>query len=267
LAIARASHDEAVVVDVLLRRIASLASPDLFAVRDHDSQECLARADALDDTMRVWAAACARSVIALQGEAPAECDRALTIAQRACAEVGTPGMQYVTLVRVAARELASGRLAPSERIIEEAFAIARATGQPEALDVYTTQLLHLRHAQGRLAELRAPLLGLDLERPHPLVLPVFAWAWAELGEPLRATPALQRAVANAPNLRDDEFKLVALGYSAGAAATIGDRHAAAELLPRLAPYKGQAGNTGAFAMPPTAELCDRLAAVLATPMN
>jgi DNA-binding SARP family transcriptional activator len=263
LAIARSLHDDAVVVDVLLRRVSALASPDLFDVRDRESRECLALADALDDTMRVWAAACARSVIALQGGEPAECDRALIIAQRACAEIGTPGMQYVTLVRLAARELAAGRLGPAERMIEEAFAIARATALPEALDVYSTQLLHLRHAQGRLYELREALVGLDLDRPHPLVLPVAAWACAELGELDRASPTLQRAVANASNLRDDDFKLVALAYSAGAAATLRDRDAALDLLARLTPYKGQSGNTGAFVMPPTTELCERLESTLA----
>jgi DNA-binding SARP family transcriptional activator len=263
LALARALDDDEVIVDVLLRRISSLCGPpELLAVREHDSLECLQRADALDDPARVWAAACARSVVALQSEQPAECDRALTIAQRAYAEVGTPGMQYVTLVRVAARELHAGRLGPTARMVEEAFALARALGFPEALDVYSTQLLHLRHAQGRLAELRKGIDALDPDRPHPLVRPVIAWTWAELDEPRRALPVLRRALDDVPALHDDDFKLVALGYSAGAAAKLCDRDVAAALLPTLTPYKGQSGNTGAFVMPPTAELCAQLETVL-----
>jgi DNA-binding SARP family transcriptional activator len=254
LDIARGLGDERVLVDVLLRRLHALASPELIITRDRESVECLETADALDDPARTWAAANARSAIALQVGALADCDRALTMAQRATDEIGTPGMRYVTLTRLAARDLAIGRIAAAERAIDEAFAIGRATGQPGAIDLYSLQLVHVRHAQGRLGELRDVIVSLDLDRPHPLPKPLCAWALATLGEHARARHALRAAVIDAPNLHEDEFKLVALSYAAMAAAALHDKHAAQELTTLLARYPDHAGNTGGFVMPRTSTL-------------
>jgi hypothetical protein len=149
--------------------------------------------------------------------------------------------------------------------MEEAFAIAQATGQPEALDVYSTQLVHVRYAQGRFHELRDAVIAVDLDRPHPLPRPFAAWALAELDEPARARAALTLALADAPRLRDDDFKLVAMGYAAMATASLADADAARTLIPLLAPYANQWGNTGAVVMPATAELLHQLEGIARRP--
>ena len=261
LAIARELDDAGLLIDVLLRRAAALADPDSTTERCAETEECLHLAGQGDDPLRLWAAGCARSTVALRAGRTGEADRALSLAQLAVTDLATPGMRYVLMVRIAARELLAGRLLAAERAADEALELGIATGQPEVADVYGTQLLHLRFEQGRLGEMGDTILALDLDRPHPLPCPVVAWSCALLGHRHRAEEALARAVAAAPVLADDEFRLVALGYAALAAAVLGDGATAEVLAPLLEPYAEQFGNTGAVVMPVTAHLLALLAAV------
>jgi hypothetical protein len=98
---------------------------------------------------------------------------------------------------------------------------------------------------------------MDLNRPHPLPRPIAAWAFSELGDLARARRALTLAITDAPTLHDDEFRLVALGYAAQAAATVGDRGAAVTLIALLLPHREFCGNKGAVVMRRTSRLLDR----------
>lgn len=166
------------------------------------------------------------------------------------------------MLRASSRELLGGRLTAAEHMINEAFAIGRASGQPEAEDVWSTQVLHLRHQQGRLHEFAPAIDNLDLGRPHPMPRPVAAWALACLGRLDSAQPVLHDAIAHLDDFPEDEFTLPVLSYLAETAALVRDREAARHLLSRLEPIETQHGNAGVVIMPVTDHLIGLLTATI-----
>lgn len=157
-------------------------------------------------------------------------------------ELGQPRHQWASGIRHGMRAMLAGRFAEGERLIEEARAAGRRAGDPNVDVFYGVQMITLRTAQGRLAEIEAPTKRFVERLPA-----VGAWK-AFLAHIYSMTGKIEDARVLFNEIAADEFAGLpkdwtwngAAAACALVAARLNDADRAAVLYAQLSPYAGRA---------------------------
>ena len=183
LQIARELGDPGALVHVLSCRYITIWRPETLAERVANSAECLRAAERLGDPVsRFHALFWRESALIETGrlrEALAVHERMRALAER----VREPTIMWMLVRGDADLATIAGRLEDSERRQQAAFALAQASGQPDASEIFASQLMVLRLDQGRLGEL-TELIAQTLQASPRLTgyRSVLALAYCERGE-------------------------------------------------------------------------------------
>jgi class 3 adenylate cyclase len=150
---ARRLGEPATIVRVLNLVEQPLEAPPTLKERLADTAQALALAESLGDPSLQFFAAVYRRINTLNSgdvETPAAC---LAVMRSLSELLRQPILQWITAFHEAAQALLSGDHQRADDLAAEALAIGTECGQPDAVSFYGTQLLIVRHQQGRLGEL------------------------------------------------------------------------------------------------------------------
>ena len=150
---ARRLGNPATVVQVINLVEQPIEAPSTLDERVADTIEALSLAHELEDPSLLYFAAVYRRITAVaagEPETPGAClDRMRSISER----LRQPILMWVTAFHEAAEALVVGDHERAESLTTEALQIGTESGQPDALTFYGSQMLIVRHQQGRLGEL------------------------------------------------------------------------------------------------------------------
>ena len=122
----------------------------------------------------------------------------------------------------------SGDLVDAEALNDAALELGTASGQPDAITIYSGQLANIRYLQGRLDELIPLVEQAMVDAPGLAVYgAVLAMACGRSGQSERTTELLDEAVAGGLAMPVDNAWTTAHAAWADAAVQVGDRAARA----------------------------------------
>jgi len=234
LATARASGDERVLAEVLIRCLIARWGPDNPEERIAMAARSIEISSRLDEPLDLFHA------LHWQATAPT-----LREQERVAARVGDSTASWLCECSASLHLALAGRLEEAEARAQRAAERAKNSAQPDALPFYISQIASIRWQQGRLAEL-APLLAraLDQYPGLPAFRSLVALSHAVAGESAFAHEVLAGDAANDfAELPRDPIWIAAAATYAHAIAELGDREAAARLHPQLDPFRGQLATT------------------------
>jgi hypothetical protein len=271
LAVARSSGDPLALVDTAHARFNARSRATWFGadqVAEHDLHfERLAAAEALDDPFWLTTALMGGGFHAMATcDGPAVRD-AVEGLHRLAARFDTPGVRGGRLMVEQMFNAIVGDLVVAEAMSAEFYALNSAMGIPEAFTYRATMGLAGRREQDRLAELLPGWLAApaaDSREPNPTNAAVM-FMLAACGDLDDAATRLERVSGQAfADAADDAGWPMAIGMLAETAALVGDRQAAAALVPILAPFAadGSLIMTGGIVGGPAARLLALLEWVL-----
>ncbi|HWN28886.1 MAG TPA: hypothetical protein VNP37_18125, partial [Actinomycetospora sp.] len=249
IALARAVGDDETLADCLLARHDVLWSPGRGAERLPIVRE-LALAAGRDPERRAEALLLTANA-ELETGSPAFRASASAFLDETD-RLGQPRHRYLALTRRGALALVDGRLGDAAALIDESARLGERIGEPDVGNVRMSQLLGLVRARGDPDELRATAaeavrwwVGVPAHA-HAVAAGLLALA----GEPddLAAARRELDTVLALEGRHDDRSYLwsVFTGALATAAAQLGDRATAAELLAEITPVVGSCGVNGAL---------------------
>lgn len=152
-------------------------------------------------------------------------------------EVGDVGRRWALLYQMAAVAHLDDELDRSERLSDDALSLFSPVSASRSIAVHGAQLLAIRHAQGRLAELADVFAMVVDDQPEvPAWHAALSLALVGVDDPRSARHA--RAVLR--EVPEDFMWLAAHVIGGRAAAAVGDRSVAAGYVERLAPWSGRA---------------------------
>jgi hypothetical protein len=215
----------------------AIGTPDQLPRRERLGRELLELADAAGDPVSEFEARHLLFSTALQlgdGTAVREHVRALrTLVDR----VGDIGRRWSALYASAALAHLEDDLTLAEQLNDDALTTFAPVSASRAFAAYGGQLLALRLAQGRLAELVESLEELTRDQPGvPAWRAAVSLALAD-SDPARAARSAELALDAPP---EDFFWLASRLIAGRTAALVGDRPLAAAYLAQLAPWTGLA---------------------------
>jgi DNA-binding CsgD family transcriptional regulator/tetratricopeptide (TPR) repeat protein len=245
LATARASGDERVVAQVLIRCLIAQWGPENRRDRIAAAAESIAISARLDEPLDLFHALHWQAVAQVEvGELRAAA-QTLREQERIAARVGDGTAIWLCECSASMHAALRGQLELGEQRAQHAAELAQRSAQPDALPFYISQIASIRWQQGRLAEL-APLLAEALDQ-YP-GLPAFR-SLVTLAHALADDRAFAREVlvvdtsSGFAELPRDPIWIAAAATYAHAVAELGDRDAAAQLHPILEPHRGQLATT------------------------
>ena len=247
LALARDTQDARTLADVLHLSLYAYWSAETLELRTALVEELAERASSLrDPALHFWVLDDEFHVFTERGELK-RAQSALEQMQVVVEELGQPTLKWVTAFDAAALELVRGHLAAAERLAERAFEIGRQAGEPDALFIFSVQLLYVRFYQGRGQE-AVPMLE-QSTAAYPTITALRAALAALLGWLGRideSAAMLEQAVSE----RFEHVSLVperstALAFYAEAAVQTADAAAAVILYELIEPWAEQTVYTGA----------------------
>jgi hypothetical protein len=150
---ARRLGDPATLAMVLSARHEAIRIPPTLGERLANTAELLELAGRLGDPRQRGYAALWRAHSSWERGDLVEVDRSMRIVDDEVPRAGAPYLQWNLAAHRSNRALIDGRLDEAERLAHEAYRIAEASGQPDALDVLVGQLLTIKSNQGRLHEI------------------------------------------------------------------------------------------------------------------
>jgi tetratricopeptide (TPR) repeat protein len=263
-AMARRLADPATVVSVLNLVEQPLECPPTLEERLADAVEALSLAEALDDPVPLYFAAVYRRISAMQAGDFGQSSRCLDQMQALSARLRQPILTWITTFHRAAEALLFGDHELGERLTTEALEIATDSGQPDAVTFYGSQLLIVRHEQGRLGEILPIISAVAAEMTAmPEYLGAVAAAQVEAGEHDQARALVRAASADGfASVPMDIGWLHGLVAYAQAAIDLKETVAAAQLYDLLAPYHGQVSYNGLMPLEPVAMYLGALASLV-----
>lgn len=245
LAAARASGDQRVIAQVLIRYLIAHWGPENPRDRVSAAAESIAISAQLDEPLDLfhglfWQAAAQLELGRVQ-------DAALTLREqeRIAARIGDGTAIWLCECAASVHLALRGQLDEAEARAQHAAELAQRGSQPDALPFYLSQIASIRWQQGRLHEL-APLLAdtLDQYPGLPAFRSLVCLSHALAGDHAYAREVLEidtsTGFADLP--RDPIWIAGAVTY-AHAVAELGDRDTAASLHAILDPYRGQLATT------------------------
>ncbi len=261
---ARRLADPATVVNVINLVEQPLECPPTLEERVADAVEALTLAEALDDPVPLYFAAVYRRISAMQAGDFAQSSRCLGQMRDLSTRLRQPILTWITTFHQAAEALVLGHHQLAERLTTEALEMATESGQPDAVTFYGSQLLIVRHEQGRLGEFLPIISAVAAEMAAmPEYLGAVAAAQVEAGQYDEARALLGAASADGfASLPMDIGWLHGIIAYAQAAIDLGETAWAAQLFDLLAPYHGQVGYNGLMPLEPVAMYLGALASLL-----
>jgi tetratricopeptide (TPR) repeat protein len=171
---------------------------------------------------------------------------------------------WMTAFKKAGAAIMAGDPERAEKLATAAFEMGTDSGQPDALAIYGSQLMYIRHQQGRLGEL-VPLISQAVtENPGlPAFRPVLAAAHLEAGNSATAFDLLEAAATDGfASLPLDFIWMMGITSYAMAAVDLRATGPAEKLYDLLTPYHEQVPFIGTLGFVPAALALGGLASVL-----
>jgi len=261
--IARATGDDEALLHALLSWASVFANPAEVEERIRSMEHAAAVAERLGDEPARFLAQYQLAVARIEFGEVRGGDDAFDVAQEIAATLHLPYLDWQILIDRCARAITTGDFSEAEALADEALALATRAGFEVGLGVYGGQLLEIRDAQGRTAE----------------IVEFFVAA----AETMPAIDALRTAVIRLLVLNGDEAAarerfaqeratsfvygapqgwLNAMENVADASADLADREAAEVLADLMRPYARRMLASHAIACRPLARATARLAALL-----
>jgi tetratricopeptide (TPR) repeat protein len=108
-----------------------------------------------------------------------------------------PTLMWMTAFKETGMALMAGEPDQAEQLATAAFQLGTDSGQPDAFTIYGSQLMYIRHQQGRLGELVSLIDQAVIENPGlPAFRPILAAAHLEAGNDATALDLLHSAAAD-----------------------------------------------------------------------
>jgi class 3 adenylate cyclase/tetratricopeptide (TPR) repeat protein len=189
--------------------------------------------------------------------------RSLTRMTEIAERLRLPAQLWAAAFQDAGAALVHGDPTRAEELAEKALEIGTASGQPDALSFYGTQLMEIRHQQGRMGELADLIAQLAEENPSiPTFRAVLASVELEAGNARSAREVTEEGAARSFDLPMDVAWLDGIVNYAQPAIELGMEEAATQLLELLRPFHGQVPFQGLVPHEPVAMFVGGLATVL-----
>jgi DNA-binding SARP family transcriptional activator len=235
--VARATREPAMVAAALQTRRVALMGPDGTVARLNDARETLAFPPDVVPIERRIAAHLAIVEDAFELGDRQAVDVHLAAAQDAADACGHPFWRWAATSWRALVAAIEGRLDDAESLSQEAFAHQSTSAHPEAVAALGVHTVLFRLLEGRAGEVTALLAeAADLAPNIPGYRAVLALCCAESGDLERAQREVDAFRGTDYDFPPDSNWLLSIAVLADAAATLGDRAAAATLERRLRPY-------------------------------
>jgi hypothetical protein len=204
------------------------------------SADAVARAEHIGDPVLLFAAAAARSVIAVQAGDLDEVDQCIEIAGSLAGQLGQPTLTWIHTIELATRSLISGDTFRAEQLADKAFQIGTESGQPDAALLFSTQYFGVIWQRGSLAD-GVPLIEHSIaENPGITALVAgLAMAHVEGGRDDDARQLLKTAGAPDLDAPSTGTWLTAMTMFAEVAIECREAKGAKQQFERLAPWASQ----------------------------
>jgi tetratricopeptide (TPR) repeat protein len=175
-----------------------------------------------------------------------------------------PTLMWMTAFKDAGQAIMAGDPERAEQIAAAAFQIGSDSGQPDAFAIYGSQLMYVRHQQGRLGELLSLIDQVVSENPGlPAFRPILASAHLEAGNDATALELLDSAAADGfASLPPDFVWLMGITSYSVVAVELRAYGPSEKLYDLLDPYHDQIPFIGTLGFLPVASSLGGLASVL-----
>ena len=229
-----------------------------------DATEALTSAKILGDP-EVFYHACSQAQInAIQAGDFDLAARCLDTMRALSGRLRQPTLMWMTSFKDAGDALMAGDATRAEQLATAALQLGTDSGQPDAFAIYGSQLMYIRHQQGRLGELVALIEQAVTENPGlPAFRPILASAHLEAGNDVIALGLLDSAAADEfASLPMDFVWMMGMTFYASVAVELRANRPAQTLYELLAPYSGQVPFIGTLGFFPVSLALGGLASVL-----
>ena len=261
--------DDDVKLDVVLSCYQFRTQPERSAERLVETAWCCETAERLSDPVLRFRACFERIHACMEVGDLIEVDRRTEEMSALVDRTGLPHCRWQLLLTRVWRAILAGDLSTSERLNDEALAVASDIGAPEALAAYFGDLLEIRMLQGRTEELIEPFAQAAAENPAMDLLRVaLASSYCSLDRLDEAAPLFGHDVAtDFTEIARGITWTTAMGLSAESAVALGHREAAAVLYNLLSPYGAMVVFNGGICEGALARSLGRLAHLLDHPAD
>jgi class 3 adenylate cyclase/tetratricopeptide (TPR) repeat protein len=261
---ARRLSDPATIVQVLNLVEQPLEALSTLEERMADAIEALALAERLEDPYLLYFASVYRRINAMVSGDFDTATRCLGVMRSLSERLRQPILMWITKFHEASEALVFGDHELAEALSTEALQIGTDCGQPDAVSFYGSQMVIVRHQQGRLGELlsivQAVASETGMDRYYNGALAI---AHLGAGDKAEALALLESAAA-------DGFASLPVGIGwmeattayAEVAIDLDHKGAAAHLFRLFAPHPDQMGFNGLMPLEPVALYLGGLASVL-----
>ncbi len=263
-AMARRMPDPATLTRVLCLLNNPLQIPSALHERIVDTTEAVALAEVLGDPEALYHAGSNNQVNAMQAGDFDLAARCLENLRTLSNSLRQPTVMWMTAFKEAGDAIMAGDPERAEQLANAAFEMGTDTGQPDALAIYGSQLMYVRHQQGRLGELLSLIDQAVTENPGlPAFRPVLAAAHLEARNDATALDLLEEDASEGfESLPLDFIWMMGVTTYALVAVELRATDPARKLYDLLAPYHEQVPFIGTLGFFPAALALGGLASVL-----
>jgi tetratricopeptide (TPR) repeat protein len=241
-----------------------LQIPSALDERRADAAEALALAEAVGDPEALYHAGSNSQINAVQAGDFALADRCLDTMRTLSSRLRQPTLLWMTAFKEAGAAFMAGDPEGAEELATEALQLGIDSGQPDALAIYGSQLMYIRHQQGRLGELISVIDEAVTANPGlPAFRPVLASAHLEAGNDATALELLDSAALDGfASLPLDFVWLMGVTFYALVAVELRAVGPAQKLYDLLTPFHDQVPFIGTLGFSPVSSALGGLASVL-----
>ena len=264
LRMAEESDDATVLASVAPAVLAALWAPGNEGLRGEVARKALSAAEGSGDPLLQFSVNLAGYQVAIESGDPVMAAHTLTRLRATAQNVGEPYLRWLVMVAETFEATMAGRLSDAETLAGEALDFGLQIGAPDAFVIYAGQFFVLRTFAGGHAEL-FPLVE-QAARENPTVLPfklAYGIICAAVGHADTARDILYKGLASGfVELGADNFWMTSVIAHVIIALELGDREAAAQLLPVIEPYASVISFNGATSQGPVSAYAGKLASLL-----
>jgi class 3 adenylate cyclase/tetratricopeptide (TPR) repeat protein len=243
--LARESGDRWALAWALARRQIAIAAPQTLGERLVETEEVIALADEIDDTLLRYWASVFQGLNALDRGDFETAASGRAVQEAIAEETGQPMFLWVNTFAPALLATMAGDFEQAEELTNRSAGLGTEAGQPDVFAVYAAQIHAIRYEQGRLDE----ILGIQEQAVEEAPLleayaSALALSYCELEDTEKARAALHGFAAGGFDVTPTPSSKAALGFLAEVASRLDERDAAAALHERLLPWRDQLSYTG-----------------------
>ncbi len=262
--IARRLGDPATLIQVLCLLNNPLQIPGALGERINDASEALALAEELGDPEVLYHAESQSQVNAMQAGDPEAAARHLDKLRTLSERLRQPTLMWMTAFKESGMAIMAGEPDRAERLATSALQLGTDSGQPDAFTIYGSQLMYIRHQQGRLGELVSLIDEAVRQNPGlPAFRPILATAHLEAGNDATALDLLLSASTdNFASLPFDFIWMMGVTFYALVTVELRAAEPAYELYELLSPYHEQVPFIGTLGFFPASLSLGGLATVI-----